>query len=179
MSEVREAGTLEYNFYSTEHENELVEIKTSSIGLGGFAARELDIGEMIGYLDGQIIQDPNYESDCCIYLEEDLSLEPIAPFRFLNHCCQPNCRLFYSPSENGELPTIWIEAIEPITPGVELTIDYNWPADVAIPCQCGSPECRGWIVTEDQLDLVFDRQASLNGDKDTAFCLEPLDDLDV
>ena len=181
MSEVREADTPKYDIYSTEHDNELVEVKESSIGLGVFALEEIEQEELVGYLDGEIIKDPNYESDCCVYLEDDLSLEPVAPFRFLNHSCQPNCRLIYSPSENDEPPTIWVEAIEAITPGMELTIDYSWSADSAIPCKCGSPECRGWIVAEDQIELIIDRQASMledDDDDDVDFCLDSLDDDD-
>ena len=30
-----------------------------------------------------------------------------------------------------------------------MTIDYAWPADSAIRCQCGSENCRGWIVASD------------------------------
>lgn len=168
-----------YDICSTEHDNELVEVKASSIGLGVFAIEEFDAGEMVGYLDGQIIEDVNYESECCVYLEDDLSLEPIAPFRFLNHCCQPNCRLLYDPAEEGRASTIWIETTDPVVPGTELTIDYNWAADVAVPCQCGSPECRGWIVAEDQLESVFDRQAALEAEDDgNGFCAEPIDDLE-
>ena len=179
MSEVHVADLPKYDIYSTEHDNESVEIKPSHVGLGLFALVELERGDVIGELDGQLIEDPNYESDCCIYLEDDLSLEPIAPFRFLNHCCQPNCRLYYCPAEDDEPLALWVEAIEPITPGTELTIDYNWAADVAIPCQCGSPECRGWIVAEDQMDLIIDRQASILEEEDDDYCsLDPFDDLD-
>lgn len=186
MSEVREADAPQYNIYSTEHDNELVEIKPSSIGFGVFATQEIEKGEVIGYVDGPIIEDPNYESECCIYLEDNLSLEPVAPFRFLNHCCQPNCCLYYASAEKeGELPCVWVEALEPITPGVELTIDYHWSADAAIPCKCGSPECRGWIVAEDQIDLIIDRQAALfEDDEDVVdvdvddYDFDPFEDLD-
>lgn len=178
MSEVQVAETPEYNISSTEHNNESVEIKPGSVGLGVFATVEFETGEWVGDMDGQIIEDPNYESDCCIYLEEDLSLEPIAPFRFLNHSCQPNCRLCYSPAEDDEPMTLWIETTEPVTPGMELTIDYSWPAEAAVPCQCGCPECRGWIVAEDQMDLIIDQETSLLEEEEVDYCLEPLDDLD-
>ncbi len=38
--------------------------------------------------------------------------------------------------------------------GEELTIDYGWPAEVAIPCLCGSRHCRGWIVDPDEVELL-------------------------
>jgi SET domain-containing protein len=46
-------------------------------------------------------------------------------------------------------------AICDIAIGQELTIDYNWPAVFAIPCACGSPACRGWIVTPKDLPRVL------------------------
>ena len=53
------------------------------------------------------------------------------------------------------LPEIWIEAIAEINPGDQLTIDYGWPADSAIPCRCGAINCRGWIVAEEELELMY------------------------
>jgi hypothetical protein len=41
---------------------------------------------------------------------------------------------------------IWGESLRDIMPGDELTIDYAWPADRAVKCLCGKPQCRGWIV---------------------------------
>ena len=41
---------------------------------------------------------------------------------------------------------VWVEAIRDIMPNEELTIDYAWPADRAVRCLCGQPQCRGWIV---------------------------------
>ncbi|MDR0392282.1 MAG: hypothetical protein LBH59_10280, partial [Planctomycetaceae bacterium] len=41
---------------------------------------------------------------------------------------------------------IWVETLRDILPGEQLTIDYAWPAEKAIKCQCGCKKCRGWIV---------------------------------
>ena len=46
---------------------------------------------------------------------------------------------------------IWVESTRDILPGEELTIDYAWPADRAVKCLCGSPNCRGWIVDPNEL----------------------------
>jgi hypothetical protein len=84
-----------------------------------------------------------------------MSLEPRAPFRYLNHRCEPNCELnltevFYddgtaAPSE------IHLEALVDISEGEELTIDYQWSADGAIKCLCGASQCRGWVVAIEEL----------------------------
>ncbi len=47
-----------------------------------------------------------------------------------------------------------VEAIQPIKKGDEITIDYAWPAAWAIPCHCGSPHCRGWIVDKKERSLL-------------------------
>jgi SET domain-containing protein len=90
-------------------------------------------------------------------------LEPHAPFRYVNHSCEPNCDFdFFDLTPAGDSPTqrhVFLLALREIKPGEELTIDYNWSADTAIPCRCEAPTCRGWIVTPDQLATVTARQA--------------------
>jgi SET domain-containing protein len=89
-------------------------------------------------------------------LGEGRSLEPVAPFRFLNHSCQPNCEIFsWETDEPRRHARLWLQALTAIEPGNELTIDYAWPADAAIPCVCGAAGCRGWIVCPEQLPLLL------------------------
>jgi len=49
---------------------------------------------------------------------------------------------------------IWVESIRDIMPNEELTIDYAWPADKAVRCLCGKPQCRGWIVDPAERKLL-------------------------
>jgi SET domain-containing protein len=90
--------------------------------------------------------------------DEHRSLEPAAPFRFLNHSCRPNCELVVTEIEEEDgTPAgveMWVETLSDIRRGEQLTIDYAWPADSAIPCECGSPDCRGWVVAASQLDRL-------------------------
>jgi len=51
---------------------------------------------------------------------------------------------------------IWVEAVQDIMLNEELTIDYCWPADRAMKCLCGKPQCRGWIVDPAERDLLPD-----------------------
>ena len=96
------------------------------------------------------------------------TLEPAAPFRFLNHSCQPNCALVLDEEEEEAEDgtpagaSLWLEVLREIPAGEQLTIDYGWPAESAIPCKCGAARCRGWIVTEAGLGAVASaRQGSL------------------
>jgi hypothetical protein len=84
----------------------------------------------------------------------DMGLEPEAPFRYLNHACRPNCELaqidVYDDDDRFCETQMWVYALTEIEPGEQLLIDYAWPAEVAIPCGCEGPDCRGWIVAADE-----------------------------
>lgn len=138
---------------------ENVESRESAVGMGVFAVRDLEEGEIIGQVTGEFIPDPNYSTDYCIGLDEVGSLEPEAPFRYLNHSCNPNAMLVEyefeeSSPESGDGPELYVEALRAIEPGEEILIDYGWPSEHAIPCLCGEVACRGWIVTESELHLL-------------------------
>ena len=69
--------------------------------------------------------------------------------RFINHSCEPNCNAVV---EGGR---VFVEAIATIPAGAELFYDYMYeaPADFTVddlalyPCHCGTPSCRGTILT--------------------------------
>jgi SET domain-containing protein len=70
--------------------------------------------------------------------------------RFINHSCDPNCDAVI------EKRRVYIEANRTIRKGEELAYDYNYErtprttkADEKLyKCLCGSPECRGTIVSD-------------------------------
>jgi len=49
-------------------------------------------------------------------------------------------------------------ALRNIFAGEQLTIEYNWAATSAIPCECGASNCRGWVVCPWELDQVGNEQ---------------------
>lgn len=129
-----------------------------SYGRALFALRAFDRDEVITVVRGEVIEDPEYGSDYCIDLGGSLSLEPAAPYCYLNHSCTPNCCLSLDDeTPTGRLrkrPQVVLQALKPIRPGQQLTIDYAWPAECAIPCACRSRRCRGWIVDADELKRI-------------------------
>ncbi len=135
-----------------------VRVGDASCGQGVFARRRFRAAEPVAEIQGEVISDPDYWSAYCIELGDGAVLEPAAPFRFLNHSCQPNCELVDHTrwdDQTGVLHHITrLKTITPIEPGEELTIDYAWPACCAIPCLCGSENCRGWVVAQGELDQV-------------------------
>jgi len=145
----------------TENCPQGIRVDQAKYGLGVYATKPFMPEEFLGRVTGQLISDPNHESDYCIDLNEEFSLEPAAPFRFLNHSCQPNCLLVHfeaNPTDGIDQDEIWVETIRPVQPGEQLTIDYSWPAEVAIPCGCESDQCRGWIVAPEQRHEIVDER---------------------
>jgi SET domain-containing protein len=140
---------------------DLVRIGQTPVGRGLFARKAIASGAVLGEIHGEVMDDYPEDSSYCMELESGRLLEPAPPFRFLNHSCDPNCEIFYWFEEDRTAPEerLWLQTIRPIKSGEELTIDYCWPADAAIRCQCGSPCCRGWVVDPAELHLVSETDA--------------------
>ena len=138
----------------------IVRVGQTALGNAVFAELAFERGDEIGRIDGDVIDDPQYESNYGMDLGGTLTLEPVAPFRFLNHSCEPNCELVMDEEgEDGKFPSMWLCALADIAPDDELTIDYCWPAKSAIPCACNRPTCRGWIVDPEELDQLPELQS--------------------
>lgn len=139
--------------------NPWVMVGKVSYGKGVFARKPIPKGTEIGQVLGKVIDDPEYVSAYCIDLGGSLSLEPRTPFRYLNHRCEPNCALHLIEVEyedGSSAPSeIHITAEQDIPEGAELTIDYQWSADGAIKCLCGSSLCRGWVVAVEELPKLL------------------------
>ena len=136
-------------------DSQWVRVGKVPFGRGVFARQDIPAGTDLGGVKGKIIDDPDYASTNCIDLGDSMSLEPQAPFRYLNHSCTPNCHLqtFAVVYDDGTpAPAeVMVEALTAIPQGAELTIDYQWSACGAIKCLCGSIDCRGWVVAAEEL----------------------------
>lgn len=139
-----------------------VRVGTVSFGKGVFARDAIPAKTIVGTVRGRVIDDPEYASSYAIDLGNNFTMEPHAPFRYLNHCCTPNSRLVLvdqqyedgTPAPSG----VEVETLRPLAPGEELTIDYAWSVEGAIPCLCGSAECRGWVVDAAELEKLPQRR---------------------
>jgi len=143
-----------------------VYIDKTSYGNGVFASVPFRAGRPVGRIFGEI-KPPGYRSDYCMSFMEG-ALEPDPPYRFVNHSCDPNCELIeweITDEESGKkYYELWLHTIRDITKGEQLTIDYKWDKNAAIPCLCGSPNCRGWICRPDEFaDCVRERGPGSNG----------------
>ena len=142
-----------------------VTVGETHVGKGVFAKRRLPAGMVVGEIQGTVMESHPEDSQYCMELASGRLLEPAAPLRYVNHCCDPNCELFYWFDEDAcvQEDRLWLQTIRPIEAGEELLIDYCWPADAAIPCHCGAANCRGWIVDPAELHLVTNPPAAQDG----------------
>jgi hypothetical protein len=136
----------------------LLRIGSTHVGHGIFASRRLKSGIVIGEIAGEVMDEHPADPSYCMELPSGKLLEPAAPLRFINHSCDPNCELFYWFDEEASTQEdrLWLQTIRSIEPGEELSIDYCWPADAAIPCRCGTDHCRKWIVDPAERHLLPD-----------------------
>lgn len=136
----------------------LVRVRDSSNGIGLFAVKSVAKGSVIGLVNGEIVDNDERDPRYLMELDNDLLLIPASPFRYLNHSCNPNSELFMWDDDEPDPVTgtrnLYVAALRTVRSGDEVTIDYAWPACIAIPCHCGSRQCRGWIVDKDELHLV-------------------------
>ena len=71
-----------------------VSVRETHIGLGVFAREFMEAGDTIALIHGELIHDPDYNSEYCIEMSPEESLDPDPPFRFLKHSCDPNCWIY-------------------------------------------------------------------------------------
>jgi SET domain-containing protein len=130
-----------------------VEFRDSKIaGRGVFARRTFKPGDLIvAYAPKQRrvdVRNPEAsaaaDTKLTLLSEERFVIIPdtSAPGGWLcNHSCRPNAAIF--PDGAGR-----IQCTRAISPGEEVTIFYGWVSHNEPrrdPCQCGSPQCRGFI----------------------------------
>ncbi len=144
----------------------LYKVRNSAIhGTGVFAVRKIRKGTVIGEYTGEIITDDEASER---YVDEEMETHHTFLFavdedvvidagvggsdaRFINHSCDPNCESYIDDDDR-----VLIEAIRTITPGEELTYDYQLDRDGTpdeswdrlYACRCGAKNCRGTMLAE-------------------------------
>lgn len=139
-----------------------VRVAPAQYGEGVFACRSFRRRERIGRVYGDVVPESDGGSEYAIDLGDGRLLEPAAPFRYLNHSCEPNCELVNYTDDDARPHEyeVYLHAVRRIAAGEELTIDYAWSAEAAIPCGCGAARCRGWIVSASELAAVLARSGN-------------------
>ncbi|MDB3872844.1 SET domain-containing protein-lysine N-methyltransferase [Pelagibacteraceae bacterium] len=133
--------------------------KSGINNLGLFAKGDINKGEKVIEYKGkkfthkQVEENDRYDNSKAIYLftlNERYVLDgdtKTNTAKYINHSCDPNCEVDIIKGK------IWIIAIKDIKKGDELSYDYGFGYDAdfrQFPCKCGSKNCCGYIVRDDQ-----------------------------
>lgn len=123
--------------------------KSKISGYGLFIKEGAKRGERICYIKGdkrhkinRSLNDSLANPDW-VGIKKHWWIDPIPPFKFLNHSCNPNA---------GIKGTVTLFALRNIKPGEEITVDYStfegdeqWQLEGGKKCMCGETNCRGVI----------------------------------
>lgn len=143
-----------------EQRIDLVEVGNSGIaGKGVFAKKNVPKGIYILKYDGEFIskQQASEElengNEYIFTLDDEKDINGNVEWnitRFVNHSCSPNCEAI---NVDGE---IWLFTLREINEGEELSFNYGYPAEEYKnnPCNCGSENCLGYIVGEEEKEKL-------------------------
>lgn len=137
-----------------------LKVADTKIGKGTFTTVKIPAGQMVAEMDGPVVLDREIPptADSAVYLQvgPNTFIGPSggALPEFLNHSCDPNCRM-YVVGNRAFLYSLYV-----IPAGAELTFDYSttstdthdtWKMD----CKCGSYKCRKVISGFQYLDPML------------------------
>lgn len=127
-----------------------MELRAVGDGQGVFADRPYAAGEEILVFTGKEMTTAEAEAAGlrrhCLDLGAGRQLFVDPPARFLNHACDPNA---------GLRGATGLAALRAIAAGEEIRFDYStcMPDESwSLACRCGSPRCRGVVVSFPRLD---------------------------
>lgn len=146
---------------------EYVEVRESDIhNKGIFAAKNIQKGiKIIEYVGKKLTKEEAEEAyeksfemhtednaNGAVYifeLNDEYDIDgnvPDNPAKYINHSCNPNCEVEIIDDR------IWVIALRDIKKGEELTYNYGYDFEVCLdhPCECGSKNCVGFILNEDE-----------------------------
>jgi uncharacterized protein len=139
-------------------------IRSKIEGYGVIATREFATGEVIAEVEGVLWhEDEDVDDRYSLIMDDGFFYDMVDQTRWINHSCDPNAEVQAGIDAEGK-PWGRIVAIRPILPDEEINYDYAFDPEVAEPCRCGSPLCRGYIVDADLLNVFIQQQAAKNAD---------------
>ncbi|CAI9098600.1 OLC1v1035276C1 [Oldenlandia corymbosa var. corymbosa] len=150
------------------NEKKISIVQTALCGWGVVAAEPINKGEFIIEYVGEVIDDALCEQRLwemkhkkiknfyMCELRKDFTIDATKkgnPSRFLNHSCDPNCKLEKWQVE-GET-RVGVFAAKCIEAGEPLTYDYRFiQFGPEVKCHCGAPNCQGYLGTKRKISKV-------------------------
>eukprot|EP00940_MAST-03C_sp_MAST-3C-sp2_P001886 g1886.t1 len=151
--------------------------KSDVVGFGICASEPIPADSLITEYVGEVIDEEEMRKRLrqpmrhyyIMHFTKDLYIDAKnkgGPARFLNHSCQPNCRL--EKWQVGKCYRLGVFAERDLAEGEELTIDYKFDKvgnAQQIVCQCESLLCNGWLGDSITPGARENVQALLNREK--------------
>lgn len=141
-------------------------VRSAISGYGVCATRTFAQSEVITDIDGVTFFLPDSRDDTyALYIAPGVLYDMVDQTRFVNHSCQPNTHVETGRHADGQA---WARLVArcPIAIGDELSFDYCFPIEFAIPCRCGTAACRGYIINPEQLPLLQAQMAGAEASSD-------------
>ena len=148
-----------YDFLDKPTMTKFIRKKSGINNWGLFAGQDFKKGDKVieykgkKYTHKQVEEDDRFDNSKAIYLFT-LNKKTVLDgdtksntAKYINHTCDPNCEVDIIRGK------IWILAIQDIKKGDELSYDYGFGYDEdykQFRCKCGSKNCCGYIVRDDQ-----------------------------
>ena len=128
-------------------------------GYGVVTTRRFSAGETVCFGDGVLYRpDDDFDDTYALILPgedsgvgDTLFWDLVDQTRWFNHSCEPNCEVRSRWDREAQTVRAWWVALRDLEIGEEITYDYAFVADVAEPCACSAPLCRGLIVDPDEI----------------------------
>ncbi len=121
-------------------------VRSSIHGYGVVATRPRAAGEVLAEVDGVAWREGEAVDDTySLAIAPGVYFDMVDQTRWINHSCDPNASVRKGVDAGGR-PWASIVALRDLAVGEELAYDYAFPPELAQPCSCGSPRCRGRIV---------------------------------
>jgi SET domain-containing protein len=121
-------------------------VRSSIHGYGVISTRPFAAGEVIAEVDGVALRlEEVVDDEYCLWVTDELYFDMVDQTRWINHSCSPNGVVETDVDDQGKV-SARITALRDIAVGEEITYDYEFAVEFAIPCHCNSPQCRGMII---------------------------------
>jgi SET domain-containing protein len=129
-------------------------VRSSIHGYGVITTRPFHKGDVIAEVDGVALRlEEVIDDEYCLWVTDELYFDMVDQTRWMNHSCSPNGVVETGVDDEGTV-SARIRALRDITIGEEITYDYEFAAEFAIPCHCASPHCRGIIIDPELLEMA-------------------------
>ena len=129
-------------------------VRSAIHGYGVVARGAFRPGQRIANVEGVAwLASESRDDTYSLLVQPGLFFDMVDEARWINHSCDPNASVKSGVTQVGN---VWARLVakRAIREGEELTYDYAFPRELAVPCRCGSAKCRGLIIDELALAVV-------------------------